>query len=76
MVVALNERGAFTWSEWAETFAPLNDGANYWAAWLEALERISVASTGGEARELHDLVRQWREAADATPHGEPIRLRR
>ena len=76
IAVALNERGLFTWSEWAEVFAPLNDGANYWDAWLTALEQIVTDKAVGADGELAALFDAWRAAADATPHGEPIELGR
>lgn len=76
LAVALNERGHFTWKEWAETFAPLNDGTNYWSAWLTALERILERQGKADDGELSRLFEAWREAADRTPHGEPIVLGR
>src|SRR3954471_18891551 len=55
MAVALHERGAFTWKEWAATLAEaigeagrrgdLDDGREYYRHWLTALERI-VAQKG------------------------------
>lgn len=49
LVVALHERGLFTWSEWAETLGrelagdPGDDGSRYYEHWLAALETISAA---------------------------------
>ena len=71
MTVAMNEAGAFAWTDWAEVFARHVDRAPYWEAWLAALEEIT-----GERDALRALSRAWRAAADATPHGEPIVLRR
>ena len=85
MAVALHERGAFTWSEWAATLAEViaevkargeaDTGERYYEHWLTALERLSrrkglVTADGLEAR--RDA---WDRAARATPHGHPIELR-
>jgi nitrile hydratase accessory protein len=46
LAVALNEKGVFTWSEWAETLgreiaaAEPDDGSRYYEHWLAALERL------------------------------------
>ena len=71
MTIALNEAGAFAWTDWAETFARHVDRAPYWEAWLAALEEMT-----GERDALAGLFADWRAAADATPHGQPIVLRR
>jgi nitrile hydratase accessory protein len=48
LAVALQERGLFSWSEWAETLGvviaetPDPDGSRYYQCWLEALERITA----------------------------------
>jgi nitrile hydratase accessory protein len=86
MAVALHERGAFTWKEWAGTLAAViaevkqrgeaDDGSDYYGHWLTALERI-VARKGIVAEAL--LLRrreEWDHAARHTPHGQPIELRR
>lgn len=73
--VALNERGLFTWSEWADALgAELKHGHSYWDAWLEALEELVVAKGVAGRGELQALAAAWREAAEATPHGRPIVL--
>lgn len=71
MAVAMNEAGAFAWAEWAEVFARHLDRAPYWEAWLAALEEMA-----GEPDALRALFADWRAAADATPHGAPVVLRR
>src|SRR5215475_5878151 len=53
MVVALQERGLFTWNEWAETLGAEikaaqqagdpDTGATYYRHWLAALERMVAA---------------------------------
>ena len=77
LVVALHERGAFGWDEWAATLsaAIANDPDRpYWLAWLAALERIAVAKGLSDADAIGAMARAWRAAADRTPHGEPITL--
>ena len=84
MAVALHERGAFTWKEWAAVLAEaiaeggrggdFADGGRYYEYWLTALERI-VDRKGIVAGPLLESRRQeWQEAARSTPHGRPIEL--
>ena len=52
MALALHERGAFTWKEWAQTLAAVigevkergeaDTGSDYYRHWLTALERIAA----------------------------------
>ncbi len=80
LAVALNERGVFASSEWAETLGAAlraeadDDPEAYWRAWLAALEQVlgrhGVASRG----DLVQLQQAWRDAAERTPHGEAIVL--
>lgn len=83
MAVALNERGLFTWSEWSETLGPevaratatnAADPEAYWQAWLAALEEILGRKEVAARADLLDLKDAWREAAERTPHGQPIEL--
>ncbi len=81
MTTLLNERGVFTWGEWAEIFgAELKAGpqeagnAAYFAAWLAALEKILAATGITDAAAIADLADDWRAAAARTPHGAPIVL--
>ena len=85
MALALNERGLFTWGEWAaalgdeikraQTAGDPDTGETYYRHWLAALERMvadkGVADPGTLARTRH----AWHHAADRTPHGQPIELR-
>ena len=84
MAVALNERGAFTWKEWATALAEVlaevqrrgevDDGTDYYRHWLTALERI-VARKGIVTDSLLEHRRhEWEDAARRTPHGKPIEL--
>jgi len=84
MVLALFERGAFTWPQWAAVLADEieraqaagdpDTGGTYYHHWLAALERI-VSERGLTDRDAllryHDA---WDHAADRTPHGSPIVL--
>ena len=82
MAVSLNERGVFTWFEWAERLGAAlrtlpEDAAEadaYYLAWLSALEAL-LAEKGvvGEAERL-EREAAWDRAAKATPHGAPILL--
>jgi nitrile hydratase accessory protein len=83
MAVALHERGVFAWSEWSEILGPhvakatVHDAADpeaYWQAWLAALEDILGRKGVGSQSALLNLQEAWREAAEHTPHGQPIEL--
>jgi nitrile hydratase accessory protein len=86
MAVALNERGLFAWSEFAERLAAriairaasgqVDDGTQYYADWLAALEDL-VAERGVVGKdELALRKEEWAQAARETPHGQPILRRR
>jgi nitrile hydratase accessory protein len=85
MAVALHARGVFTWREWAGTLAAViaevaargepDTGETYYRHWLTALERITLrAGLVGET-ELAARRGEWQQAAQRTPHGQPIELR-
>jgi nitrile hydratase accessory protein len=86
MAVALQQRGLFTWTEWAERLAAEirraqaagdpDRGDTYYHHWLAALEKVIVEHglfTTDDLAQRHDA---WDRAARATPHGEPIVLGR
>jgi nitrile hydratase accessory protein len=84
MALALQERGLFTWGEWATTLGAEikcaqaagdpDTGDTYYRHWLAALERI-VAEKGVTTRDTLARTRDaWDHAAERTPHGEPIEL--
>jgi nitrile hydratase accessory protein len=86
MAVRLHEAGHFTWTEWAEWLAreiararaagDPDRGDTYYHHWLAALEGL-VAEKGLVApEELARRKAEWEAAARATPHGQPIELRR
>lgn len=81
MVVALNDRGVFTWSEWADALSAerhghdvASDGGDYYAHWLNALEKLLVRKGHARAAQIKQLAAAWQRAAHATPHGRPIEL--
>lgn len=83
MTVVLHEKGAFTWSEWAETLGreiaasgSESSADAYYQAWLAALEAIVMGKRVLEAGEIGERHAAWDRAARATPHGEPITLGR
>jgi nitrile hydratase accessory protein len=84
MALALHERGAFTWPEWAAALAAAitraqaagdpDLGATYYRHWLDALESLVIAKGLADAGRLHALEHAWEAAAERTPHGQPIEL--
>jgi len=81
LVVALNERGLFSWAEWADALsrevrspAAAADGSDYYEHWLKALENLLAAKGVAGASEVDNLAAAWQRAAHATPHGKPILL--
>ena len=85
IVLALHERGLFTWSEWADTLSAqiahaqaagdADRGDTYYHHWLAALETLVAAKGAASAAELGRYRDAWDHAADRTPHGMPIELR-
>ena len=85
MALALHERGLFTWPEWAATLADEikraqqagdpDTGETYYHHWLAALERLVARSGVATAETLARYHDAWDQAADRTPHGQPIELR-
>jgi nitrile hydratase accessory protein len=81
LVVALHQRGLFTWSEWAAELSrqvarpgAAQDGSDYYQHWLAALE-VLLSDKGVAARDRIEAVSaSWQRAAHATPHGQPILL--
>jgi nitrile hydratase accessory protein len=85
LVVALNEKGLFTWTEWAAALAAeikraqaAGDpdlGNTYYRHWLAALERLVMHKGLASEGVLERYRDAWDRAADRTPHGTPIELR-
>lgn len=83
LTVALHERGLFAWSDWTAALGAALEADSeaagpdaYWRAWLVALERLLGDRRVAAPAALAALRDAWREAAAATPHGEPVLLRR
>lgn len=77
MVVALHERGLFSWNQWADELSRQVKGAggeDYYAAWLAALEMLLVSLNVTTRADVDALTEAWQRAAHATPHGHPILL--
>lgn len=84
MVVALHQKGLFTWPEWAavlteeirraQAAGDPDTGVTYYRHWLNALERLAVEKGVATAAALQDKAAAWDQAARATPHGQPISL--
>ena len=77
MVVALHERGVFSWNQWADALSAQvkgPGGETYYAAWLAALENLLVSLNVTAKTDVDALTEAWRRAAHATPHGQPIVL--
>ena len=79
--LALHERDIFTWPQWAEALGAAikngqhdSDPETYWLCWLNALEALLAVKAVAEPSELANLRAAWRQAAEETPHGEPVEL--
>ena len=86
MALALHAQGLFTWNEWAAALADEikraqaagdpDRGETYYRHWLATLEGLIVAKGIATAETLDRTRKAWDRAADRTPHGAPIELRR
>jgi nitrile hydratase accessory protein len=84
IAVALNERGLFTWGEWAaglgeeirasEARGDPDTGEIYYHHWLAALERIVVTKRATDPETLARYRAAWKRSVGRTPHGTPIEL--
>ena len=84
LTLMLHEKGVFSWVEWAETLAACirraqlagdpDDGSGYYRHWMDALEQLMVTNGITTADQLHALEHAWAQAAEHTPHGQPIVL--
>jgi nitrile hydratase accessory protein len=85
LTVSLNERGLFTWKEWAtmlgeeirkaQAAGDPDTGETYYRHWLATLERIVAAKGLADAHALARTRDAWERASERTPHGTPIELR-
>ncbi|QRM55888.1 nitrile hydratase accessory protein [Sinorhizobium sp. BG8] len=81
MTVRLHEQGLFSWSDWAEALSTevhrpgrSADGSDYFDCWVAALSNLVAARGVTDETALSALSDRWSRAAEATPHGTPIRL--
>jgi len=84
LAVTLNERGLFTWKEWAATLGDEikkaqaagdpDTGETYYQHWLATLERILAEKGVVEHSVLARIREAWERACARTPHGTPIEL--
>jgi len=84
MVLALYQRGFFTWPEWsalladeiarAQSAGDPDTGENYYRHWQNALERIVAERGLTDPAALARSRDAWDHAAGRTPHGSPIVL--
>ena len=84
MVVALHQRGCFTWREWASYLADeiaaakaqgeADDGTRYYEHWLAALEDLAAARRLADPADLAERKNAWAAAYARTPHGKPVEL--
>lgn len=77
MTVALHGRGLFAWEDWSHRLGEaleVEPERPYWCSWLVALEAMMLHCGIAGGKEVAAMSLAWREAADRTPHGEPIVL--
>ena len=84
MALRLHEQGLFTWPEWAEALAQeiraaqaggdADVGDTYYHHWLRALESLMARKGVLTTDELVRCREAWAEAAERTPHGQPVVL--
>ena len=84
MTLQLHERGLFSWPEWAaaltaqirsaQAAGDADLGDTYYRHWLAALETLTERKGAASAQGLQRHVAAWAQAAERTPHGQPIRL--
>ena len=75
LTMHLHERGAFSWAEWTAALGRRCTGAlPYFEAWTRALEDLLADRGLADPASVDRVAEAWHRAAEATPHGEPIRL--
>jgi len=86
MALELQQRGVFSWGEWAQMLGAEikraqaagdpDTGDTYYQHWLATLERMVATKGLATSDTLARYLAAWGRAADRTPHGQPIELRR
>ena len=84
MMLALQERGLFTATEWsdalgaeikrAQAAGDPDTGETYYHHWMAALEKLIAQKGVSNPETLQRYRDAWDHAADRTPHGQPIEL--
>ena len=84
MVVALSDRGYFSWEEWSNTLAEVisrveaeggsSDGSDYYFNWVTALEQILKCKNLADDLSLASVKKGWEQAYKLKPHGKPVFL--
>jgi nitrile hydratase accessory protein len=80
LVVSLQEAGLFTWSDWTERLgreirpADGPERAADYGQWLATLEKILAERGLAVSETVAARAAAFLRAAEATPHGQPIRL--
>ncbi len=79
-----SERSAFSWPQSAAALAAAiaraqargdpDRGDTYYHPRLGALEQLVIAKRLGGHEQIHALENAWADAAERTPHGQPITL--
>ena len=89
LVVALHDRGVFSWTEWNRTLVrviaasdaagqggvPAEDGHRHPQDWVTALEQLLASRDIATGDEVTRTAQAWAAAYRATPHGQPVVLR-
>jgi nitrile hydratase accessory protein len=85
LAVSLNQRGLFSWKEWASALGDEikkaqatgdpDTGETYYRHWLATLERVLAEKAIADPIILARTRDAWRRACARTPHGTPIALR-
>lgn len=86
MTVLLHNQGLFSWNEWAQALSQAiheaqhagdpDLGNTYYHHWCSALEVLLRQKEVASPLALAALRQAWRVAAETTPHGEVVQLRR
>ncbi len=84
ILVALERKKLFTWSEWAEELGrelastrgadDSDDGRNYYEDVLGALEKLLINKQIVSRDALNQYRQGWSRVANRTPHGQPLEL--
>ena len=80
MVVSLQEAGLFTWTEWSDKLGVVirpahgSEAPADYGHWLVTLEEILSERDVADVASVSARTAAFLRAAEATPHGQPIRI--